>query len=315
MSDNPVPNYLAKLTARLMAGLRKTPEVFRQRHRDFLVAGQNLDGGFSGRQGGSDLYYTAFALRSLVCLGELDEPVQNRAAKFLSGRLGDSASVVDFMSLLVAANFIRLGNGPDVLGQSDAQWPNRVVSALEAFHKADGGYAKSTEATAGSTYHNFLVALSYELISRELPDPQRVVGFLRSRSRDDGGFVEVAPAWRGGTNPTAAAIALLKKLGALDPAIIAHTGEFLGQMQSSEGGLKANRRTPLADLLSTFTGLVTLIDLEAPDRVDLDRVGSYVESLEVPSGGFRGGTWDADTDVEYTFYGLGTIALLRSLES
>ena len=26
-------------------------------------------------------------------------------------------------------------------------------------------------------------------------------------------------------------------------------------------------------------------------------------------GGFRGGLWDDRTDVEYTFYGLGTLAL------
>ena len=27
-------------------------------------------------------------------------------------------------------------------------------------------------------------------------------------------------------------------------------------------------------------------------------------------GGFRGGVWDTDADVEYTFYGLGCLALL-----
>jgi geranylgeranyl transferase type-2 subunit beta len=38
-------------------------------------------------------------------------------------------------------------------------------------------------------------------------------------------------------------------------------------------------------------------------------VKSYAEECERPIGGFRGGLWDEATDVEYTFYGLGTLAL------
>jgi hypothetical protein len=36
----------------------------------------------------------------------------------------------------------------------------------------------------------------------------------------------------------------------------------------------------------------------------------YVRSLEKAGGGFRGGLWDEGDDVEYTFYGLGALALL-----
>jgi len=39
---------------------------------------------------------------------------------------------------------------------------------------------------------------------------------------------------------------------------------------------------------------------------------AYALSLQAPTGGFRGGAWDNGTDVEYTFYGLGTLALLSS---
>src|SRR5262245_39230365 len=144
-----------------------------------------------------------------------------------------------------------------------------------------------------------------------LPEPTRVVVFARSRRRDDGGFVEVAPARRGGTNPTAAAIALLLVLDAMDDRTRDTATHFLCGMQSAEGGLRANDRAPLADLLSTFTGLLTLEDLGAADRIDRAAVYRFLVALECPTGGFRGGSWDAATDVEYTFYGLGTQALLH----
>ena len=43
--------------------------------------------------------------------------------------------------------------------------------------------------------------------------------------------------------------------------------------------------------------------------MDLAAVREYAESVELPTGGFRGGLWDDAADVEYTFYGLGTLAL------
>ena len=39
----------------------------------------------------------------------------------------------------------------------------------------------------------------------------------------------------------------------------------------------------------------------------------YVRECERPIGGFRGGLWDEQADVEYTFYGLGTLALAALL--
>jgi geranylgeranyl transferase type-2 subunit beta len=36
---------------------------------------------------------------------------------------------------------------------------------------------------------------------------------------------------------------------------------------------------------------------------------AYASSLARPEGGFGGGLWDDGCDVEYTFYGLGVLAL------
>jgi geranylgeranyl transferase type-2 subunit beta len=85
---------------------------------------------------------------------------------------------------------------------------------------------------------------------------------------------------------------------------------FLSGMPSLEGGLRANGRAPLADLLSTFTGAWTLEQLGALARIDTSAARRYAQALESSSGGFRGGLWDERSDVEYTFYGLGVLALL-----
>jgi geranylgeranyl transferase type-2 subunit beta len=83
-------------------------------------------------------------------------------------------------------------------------------------------------------------------------------------------------------------------------------------MQTDEGGLRANTRIPIADLLSSLTGVLTLIDLGGLDRIDSLAVREYALSLEVPEGGFRAAAWDDAVDVEYTFYGLSCLALLPS---
>jgi geranylgeranyl transferase type-2 subunit beta len=304
--------YLEQLTLRLLEGIQRQPPEERARHASFLRGWQNADGGFPGREGGSDLYYTGFALRGLAILDALDGNVCTKAAAFLRRSLAREASAVDFFSLLYAHQLVQLGGAADVLADSPADWPERVTALLETFRTADGGYAKTPGGASGSTYHTFLIALCYQLLGKDLPDGEAIVKFIRSRRREDGGFVEIAPMRRSGTNPTAAAVALLHMVpgAALSAEESVGVVEFLVEMPSLEGGLRANGRAPLADLLSTFTGVLTLQQLGAADRVDASEVLGYVKSLELPDGGFRGGLWDEATDVEYTFYGLGTIALL-----
>ena len=309
MSNEP---YLTRLTARLLDGVDRLPEDFRTRHADYLRSVQNPDGGFSGREGESDLYYTGFALRGLAVLQGMTPEVCERAAGFLRGRLTGSATIIDLFSLLVGAVLVQVGGGPDVLADAPPDWRDRVAGTLETFRTADGGYGKTPDAASGSTYHSFLVALTLQLLDRPLVRPGDLVRFVRSRRRDDGGYVEIAPMRRSGANPTAAAVGVLQIAGALTDEERASVADFLAELPSPfEGGIRANDRIPAADLLSTFTGAWTLAQLGALDRLDVDSVRSYAESLELPGGGFRGGLWDEGVDVEYTFYGVGVLGLLE----
>ncbi|HXG09696.1 MAG TPA: prenyltransferase/squalene oxidase repeat-containing protein [Gemmataceae bacterium] len=303
-------NYLHDLTVRLGQGLARLPTALRTRHIAYLRSAQNADGGFSGREGGSDLYYTGFALRGLAVLDALTPDICTRAAVFLGQSLTREASIVDFFSLLYSCRLVQMGGGPDVLANSPPDWPDRVAAVLATFRGKDGGYAKSPANASSSTYHTFLVGLCYQLLGRPLPHPAEVSRFVASRRRDDGGYVEIAPLKRSGTNPTAAAVGLLQLLGADLGTIREGVSNFLAGMASPEGGLRANARAPLADLLSTFTGSWTLAQLGALDRINTAAACRYAASLELPGGGFRGGSWDEQTDVEYTFYGLGVLALL-----
>jgi geranylgeranyl transferase type-2 subunit beta len=302
--------YLVDLTVRLATGLGRLPEAQRALHANYLKSAQRDDGGFAGREGGSDLYYTGFALRGLAILGELEGEVAERAASFLRSRLGSRESIVDFFSLIYGAMLVDSAAGINVFADAPPNWRDSVADFLATLRRPDGGYAKGIEGAASSTYHTFLVLLCLELLERPAPEPEKIVAFLQSQRADEGGFREIRASKRAGTNPTAAAIAALRMLGALDDETRLDTIDFLVDMQTDEGGLRANTRIPIADLLSTFTGLLTLEDLGGRDEMDLAQARRFVASLEQPAGGFHGAAWDPAHDVEYSFDGLGCLALL-----
>jgi geranylgeranyl transferase type-2 subunit beta len=305
-----MPKYLEDLTLRLATGVAELPEAVRARQAAYYRAAQREDGGFAGREGGSDLYYTGFGLRGMSVLGELYGPPAERAAGYLRGRLSGRESIVDFLSLIYGATLLSVSAGVDVFADVQGDWRAAVADALEKLRRSDGGYAKGPEGTASSTYHTFLVLLCLELIGRQPPDAETIVRFLRSQASEEGGFREIRASKRAGTNPTAAAIGGLRMLGALDDATRESTLDFLCEMQTDEGGLRANTRIPVADVLSTFTGLVTLIDLDALHEIDAAAVLRYVQSMECERGGFQAAALIEGVDVEYTFYGLGSWALL-----
>lgn len=303
-------SFLLRLTVRLAAGLQDLDPARAARHRDFLLTFQREDGGFAGRAGGSDLYYTSFAVRALALLGALDESSTERLASYLKRTARQPRySLIDLVSWFYSAITVQLAGGLAAFDDSDTL-ADEVSDALETFRRSDGGYARTHEGGAGSTYHTFLAVLCYELLGRAVPDDEAIVRFLLSRRREDGGFVEIGPMRRGGTNPTAAAAVLLQRFGATGADVLSGVARFLDLIKGNEGGLRANTQIPFCDLLSTFTGLLTAHELGLADRIDARACAAFVESLEEDTGGFRGAAWDAEADPEYTFYGLGSLALL-----
>ncbi|MBT4692930.1 MAG: beta-hydroxylase [Planctomycetaceae bacterium] len=307
-----MPAYLQELTIRLASSLGHVDDETRQRHTDWIWSCQRNDGGFSGREGSSDLYYTAFALRTLAMTGELFGDPALRVAQYLSSQLNTEQSIVDLASLIYAATLLDNAAGIDIYEKAHPNWRDQCSDYFETLRRDDGGYARTVEGGSSSTYNSFLVLLCRELIERPLNDPEHLIEFIMSQQSDEGGFREIRVQKRGGTNPTAAAIGVLKILAALPEKVVTQTVEFLAEMQNDEGGLRANSRIPIADILSTFTGFLTLQDLNGDSEIDKQRLMQYANSLEQQSGGFLGAAWDKVCDVEYTFYGLGTVALLTN---
>ncbi|MEM8946891.1 MAG: prenyltransferase/squalene oxidase repeat-containing protein [Planctomycetota bacterium] len=308
------------LTVRLASGLESLSDEERRRGIAYFVSQQQDDGGFCGRAAGSDLYYTAFALRGLAILGCEDQTVTLQAADYLRGQLQRSVSVIDLISLVFAARLLESWTGEEVFASATPEWQQSVAGLLESLRRPDGGYAKTDEGRASSTYQTFLIALTYELLDQTLPQPAAAANFLLGQQRDDGGFVEIGVMRRSGTNPTAAAIGGLLVLEPLtgehllSPELKEDVAEFLLDNITDEGGMRANTQIPIADLLSSYTGLQTVRDLGAWQEVDLAAAQRFVDSLQQSTGGYLAAAWDEVTDVEYSFYGSALRGLLMANE-
>ncbi len=303
--------YLQELTLQLAIGASQLDPSLRDRHAQWLIKQQRKDGGFAGREGGSDPYYTAFALRALWILDALDPEIGGRAAGFLRQRMTSKESIIDLISLIFASAIIELAVGEVVIPDEDQNWQRNVSNLLGSLRTDDGGFAKTPEGRAGSTYQTFLSILCHQLIEIPVPDVDRVESFLESQLQSQGGYLEIRAAKRPGVNPTAAAIGSLKALGKLDPTTQRETAAFLSEMQSDEGGFTANTNIPFADILSSFTGLLTLAELDSVAEVNSEAIRRYALSMQSPEGGFVGFTLDQTADVEYSFYGLATLALCQ----
>ena len=305
--------YLARLMIRLTFGAAKLPSETQKLHGNYVLSRQRADGGWAGREGESDIYYTSFALRSLAILGLLDGEVAQRSGDFLRSRMRSHEGIVDLLSLVYSVKLLEATCSLDAFEGAQEDWEKRLAELLHTLRRDDGGFSKSLEGRTGSTYQTFLVLLCLELIERPCPEAEAAYDFLMSQQQDDGGFLEIRVGKRSGANPTAAAIGALRILGKLHDVVAEDAAEFLAELQTDEGGFQANTRIPLPDLLSTFTACVTLADVEQLSSISIKGVQQYAESMQQTTGGFRGFEYDPGDDVEYSFYGLGTLALLQTL--
>ena len=295
--------YLASLTASLAAGLELLPGTFRSRHSEYLLAAQRPDGGFAGRQGGSDVYYTMFALRSAELLVPADEGLWRRAAQYASSLSAPPRDMIECFCLLYIRRLVAERAG---IERSDEGY-SEIMEALGRSRAADGGYARFPGGEA-TLYHTFLAALCAELSELNFPGAKEAAAFVESRRCAGGGYAESGKDGDGATNSTAAATALLSLSAVMPPRDAAV--EFLASMQRPEGGFAACAGASEPDLLSTFTAAVALAGIGALGRVKLAPIARFAHALQAPGGGFRGCVADAAPDVEYTYYGLGTLALL-----
>jgi len=300
-------SYLAQLTEQILPGmLREKPER-RDKLRACFLAALDQNGGFRGRKGSGDLYYSAFALRGLFLLGVLDdEKLLPRVAGFLDEQQRRNDLVpVDILSWTFCATLVHTVRGTELLPEQIAS----LILRWERFRRSDGCFSASEKSAVSSTYTTFLTAIFYELLGESERSRTIPVEPILERRRSDGGFVELPPLQYSGTNPTAAAVGLLTLLEVPLPEK-EKTVEFLCRCQQYSGGFQAHTRIPMPDLLSSFSALTALRDLGATDRVNRSALRNFATNLRSPDGGYFGMPLDQQSDVEYTFYGMVLEAML-----
>jgi geranylgeranyl transferase type-2 subunit beta len=271
-------------------GLKRMPERLLERHVSWVRKAQLPDGGFPGRRGGSDIYYTSFGLRAADLLGMEDPGLWEGAAGCLAALDPYADSPVACYCLMHSLWLLEC-HGHDLAPQQ-----RRAREALRRLPRPAG------------VYDAYLTALCMVMAGRKV----RHVGaarLIRSCRGADGGFAD-RPGERSGVNPTAAATQLLAACG--EPADDPAAAEFVVACQTDEGGLAPWPGAPCADLLSTFTGMVALAGMERLRSLRLAPVARFARALQGEDGGFRGTLTDDAADPEYTFYGLGVLGLLSS---
>ena len=315
--DGFVHSYLKRLRPRVSEWLGTRAE----RHRQFLLRAFRPEGGFAGRSGLPNPYYTLFGLRAFFLLGEIPPEVVRGSASFLRTRDFGQLSPADQFATFFSQSLLPL----QVVGKTE------LFALLNNLRRDDGGFALIPEQAEGSVYATFLALESLSMLGvhwgdtnqpgnlgewekvKLLPGREQIVNFLLGRQRGDGGFAEVGSIPFGGTSPTAAALAALRLLGFEDSRVIGRACDFLRALQSPEGGFRAASAVPVPDLLSTAVALLVLMDRQAVRGDALDNVRRFVEACEKPAGGFASHPADEQPDVEYAFYGLLVTAICEKM--
>ena len=252
------------------------------------------DGGGRDRSGGSDLYYTIFALAGLQAL-QAEAPVE-RVVNYLH-RFGDGSNL-DFVHLgALARCWSAIG-----VERMPASLADTLLARIEAYRSRDGGYDSDAGAEHGNAYGCFVALGAYQDLHRDLPAPLRMAQCLKFLETPDGAWANARGVRDGSTNATAAAVALLHQLNL---PINACVGDWLLARAHPEGGFLAMPNAPMPDLLSTATTLHALacLEREVPAAVR-ERCLDFMDTLWDAGGGFHGHWADDELDAEYTFYGL-----------
>lgn len=265
---------------------------------DFVISRQGEDGGFVGRSSQSDLYYTLFALESLIALG----------AEFDEGRVGDYLTQfgvgksLDFVHLACLVRCLS-----NVQTEVDTNKMLRIIEQIEGYRTEDGGYSVTAGAVSGSAYACFLALGAYENAKMEMPNADGIVNCIGTLRKPDGSFANEAKAVVGVTPATAAAIVTLGQLG---QQIDEETIVWLMGRVSGCNGFEATPSAPIGDLLSTATALFAMECASVP--VDEIREGclDFLDSVWDAKGGFKGSVFDDALDCEYTYYGLLALGVL-----
>ena len=259
----------------------------------FIRSRLSGDGGFRGRGGASDLYYTVFGIESLLAV-DAEVPV-GPIEKYLSTFLpGESLDLVHLACLVRCWACLPGREVP-------AQLRRRAAARLERFCSAEGGYGAGGAGTSAQAYSCFLAMGAYQDLEIPCPEARGISRGLQALAMAGGGYANQRRLPVATTASTAAAVVLLRQLRL---PVEAATARWLRAQCSQAGGFVAVPGATEPDLLATATALHALAAIEEPLDEIRPRCIDFIMSLRTADGGFRGCAGDDDADCEYTFYAL-----------
>ncbi len=140
---------MLRLTKHLASGLKGLEPERASRHINFILSFQQPDGGFAGRKGGSDLYYTSFAVRALMLMNALDvSRCQTIAAYLKSAASKQEYGLIDLVSWFYSVITVQFAGNLEPMAGDAESFADELTTSLEVFRRPDGGYAKNTTKAA-----------------------------------------------------------------------------------------------------------------------------------------------------------------------
>jgi len=292
---DPMIRTAARAARPLGSGIRAVEDFIRSRLLD--------DGGFAGRDGRSDLYYTAFALDTLAALNAAPDTrrVESYVHRFSVG------TALDFVHRTALARcWARL---PGL--RITPAWRRELARSLETCRAPDGGFHTVPSPDASSVTGTFLALGAYNDLQMIPPASHNLLKSLDTLRSRDGAFANEPGLLQGTTLATAGMLVLRRRLHL---PVGAGLTDWLEARLHRDGGFLAAPDAPSPDLLSTATALYALrLADKRLDRPRLDACLTFIEGLHEPDGGFCGQWTDTVTDTEYTFYALLSLGCLTEM--
>lgn len=262
--------------------------------KSFFRSRQNPDGGFRGRTGQSDLYYTVFGLDGLAAL-QCEFPRDSLLAYLRSFGAGHD---LDFIHLCCLA---RCWSSVQSAATLPSDLRHAFLERIETFRARDGGYNILPQSESGTAYGSFMAVAAQGDLQAPVRDPLRVVQSMKFLEAEPGSWANDRIVPFGSTNSTAAVVTLLRNL---QVPVNDAAAQWLLAQAHPEGGFRAASDSPIPDLLSTATALHALAGLQCDFSSIREATLNFIDTLWSNEGGFHGHWADDFLDVEYTFYGL-----------
>jgi prenyltransferase beta subunit len=261
----------------------------------FLRSRLAADGqGFLDRDERPDLYYSMFGLEGLKALNTAEASLPDLRPWLHTLGAGEG---LDFIHLCCLARC--WANSP--LPSLSVGTAQALLSRIEQYRCADGGYHQAPERAKGSAYGCLLAWGAYQDLGSVPPEPWRIASCMGGLRTPDGAWSNEPGIPVGSTTATAAMVALHRHLQMTPPE---EAVTWLMKRCLPAGGFLAMPMAPLPDLLSTAVSLHALDAVQADFSHLKEPCLDFVDSLWNATGGFHGNWTDDVLDCEYTYYGL-----------